>query len=341
MGDLTWLLVPLGWVLWGIVVGAIILFLWLALVPYPGETEEKPVPKTPWEDRVRMLLNKPEIVWYYKAPDGKLYGGQPRLDFVACDIFGRFIMIEVKSLPSSYKSFMPANLVPSVQQDALDRIAGTASGVAILAVGHDDILRLYSWGRIRGLPRVSLTGAGEEMPFWMGVWKGPAKWTQHNLHVILAKNWHPEPGPYSGLGPLAGVTIASIQNPPYSALPDPLLEITSPLILPPGMEPRRIATTQSGFEAMMKYAQASGSPMLKEMKKEIYDGLESTAPTKLGPLGPKPTPSQGATRPVLEPIQNPTVKRAKPVPPAPPPEKTSGEKRKEILKKANRQHHAR
>jgi hypothetical protein len=45
------------------------------------------------------------------------------------------------------------------------------------------------------------------------------------------------------------------------------------------------------------------------------------------------------TEPSACPIQNP--KRAKPVPPAPPPEKTSGEKRKEILKKANRQHHAR
>jgi hypothetical protein len=161
------------------------------------------VPKTPWEDRVRMLLNKPEIVWYYKAPDGKMYGGQPRIDFVACDIFGRFIMIEVKSLPSAAKSFVPNSLVPPVQQDALDMIAGTASGVAILAVGHEGILRLYSWGKIRGLPKVSLASAGEEKPFWMDVWKGPANWAQHNLHVILARTGTPEPGPYSGLGPLA------------------------------------------------------------------------------------------------------------------------------------------
>jgi hypothetical protein len=262
---------------------------------------DETMPKTPWEDRVRMLLNKPEIVWYYKAPDGKMYGGQPRLDFVACDIFGRFIMIEVKSLPSAAKTFDPNLLVPAVQQDALDKIAGTASGVAILAVGHEDILRLYSWGKIRGLTRISFGSAGEQMPFWMDVWKGPASWSQHNLHVILVKKWHPEPGPYSGLGPLTDVIPYSTWATPSSVLPVP--ESRS-LILPPGMKPRPIAPTRTGFDAMM-YATST-------------------------------------VRPTLEPIQNPVVKRAKPDPkPAPPPEKTSGEKRKEILKKANRQHHAR
>jgi hypothetical protein len=269
--------------------------------------EDEPVPKTPWEDRVRMLLNKPEIVWYYKAPDGKMYGGQPRIDFVACDIFGRFIMTEVKSLPNAAKSFDPNLLVPVVQRDALDKIAGTASGVAILAVGHEGILRLYSWSKIRGLTRVSLAGAGEEMPFWMDAWKGPANWAQHNLHVILAKKWHPEPGPYTGLGPLTQVSTASEWTKPYPSLTDPLPEIPSPIILPPGMELRRIASTRIGFEAMASAA--------------------------------------GVSVPTLEPVPDPMMdvlqKRTKPVPPAPPPEKTSGEKRKEILKKANRQHHAR
>jgi hypothetical protein len=166
------------------------------------------MPKTPWEDRVKMLLTKPEIVWYYKAPDGKMYGGQPRLDFVACDIFGRFIMIEVKSLIDASRSFLPKTLVPAVQRDALDKIAETASGVAILAVGHADILRLYNWRQIRERARISVEQA--EGTFWVGVWNGPANWAQHNLHVILAKHWHPEPGPYSGLGPLTYVNTASI-----------------------------------------------------------------------------------------------------------------------------------
>jgi hypothetical protein len=262
------------------------------------------MPKTPWEHRVRMLLNKPEIVWCYKAPDGKMYGGQPRIDFVACDIFGRFIMVEVKSLIDASRSFLPKILVPAVQRDALNKIAGTASGVAILAVGHKNVLRLYNWGHIRDLPHISVEGTESEGTFWVGVWNGPTNWAQQNLHVILVKNWQPEPGPYSGLGPLAYVSTASIWTPSYSAQPDPPPEITSPLILPPSYVAHQI-------------------------------------PTVLGALGPKPSPSQGATRPVLGPIQNPAVERAKPVPPAPPPEKTSGEKRKEILKQANRQHHAR
>jgi hypothetical protein len=294
------------------------------------------MPKTPWEDRVKMLLTKPEIVWYYKAPDGKMYGGQPRIDFVACDIFGRFIMIEVKSLPDAAKSFVPKNLVPPVQQDALDKIAGTASGVAILAVGHEGILRLYSWGKIRGLNKVSFGSDWADIPFWRDVWNGPANWAQHNLHVILAKHWQQEPGLYTGLGPLAHVSTASGWIASY---PEPPVPEVSPPILPPGIEPRPIASTRTSFEAMVKYAQQSGSPMMQEMRAEIYRKIGERASSGVV----EHVASQGATRsnPLLEPIQNSVVKRAKLVPPAPPPEKTSGEKRKEILKNANRQHHAR
>lgn len=333
MGDLWWLFLffigPLGFAA-GCFIAVLIVSAWFP----PLEKEDEPVPKTPWEDRVRMLLNKPEIVWYYKAPDGKMYGGQPRLDFVACDIFGRFIMIEVKSLPSGLSSFVPAKLVPTVQQDALDKISGTASGVAILAVGHEGILRLYSWSKIRGLTKVSLANAGEEKPFWMDVWKGPMNWATHNLHVILVKNWRPELGPYSGLGPLAHVSAASAWTSPYP--PQPVPE-SSPLILPPGMEPRRIASTPSVLETWVKAAQESGSPLLQEMKKEIYKKLEERERAAVA----EHATSQGTVRPnpSLEPIQNSGVKRAKSVPPAPPPEKTPGEKRKEILKKVNRQHH--
>jgi hypothetical protein len=273
--------------------------------------------KTPWEVRVKMLLNKPEIVWYYKAPDGKMYGGQPRIDFIASDIFGRFIMIEVKSVTHTAKTFSPRVIVPPVQQDALNKIAETASGVAILAVGHEDILRLYNWGAIRTQEHIPLDGSRTDGTFWTGIWNGPAKWAQYNLHVILVKQWKQEPGPYSGLGPLAYVNTASIWTPSYSAQPasmphpDPHGAMPGSLILPPGIEPRRIASTRTAFEAM---ASAAGAcvPTLES----IYP-----IPTELVPTPVKP--------------------KAKPVPPAPPPEKTSGEKRKEILKKANRQHHAR
>jgi hypothetical protein len=309
VGDLWWLAIltgPLGFGA-GCLIAVLIVSAWFP----PLAKEDESVPKTPWEDRVKMLLNKPEIVWYYKAPDGKMYGGQPRIDFIASDIFGRFIMIEVKSLPDAAKSFDPNLLVPTVQRDALDRIAGTASGVAILAVGHADILRLYNWGAIRERARISVEQA--EGTFWVSVWNGPAKWAQYNLHAILVKNWKQEPGPYSGLGPLAYVSTASIWTSSYSAPPasmphpDPYVAIAGPPILLSGMEPRPIGATKAGLEAMMSAA--------------------------------------GASVPTLEPVPDPMMdvlqKRTKPVPPAPPPEKTSGEKRKEILKKANRQHHAR
>jgi hypothetical protein len=225
-----------------------------------------------------------------------------------------------------------------VQQDALDKIAGTASGVAILAVGHEGILRLYNWGKIRGLP-VSLASRTGREPFWMDVWNGPAKLGAAQPACDPGEELALRTWTLLGAGSAGKCEFGQRVDSPYPALPDPLPEI-SPLILPPDMEPRRIASTQAGFEAMVKYAQASGSPLVQEMKKEIYEKLESMAPAGVAErVAAEHAAAQGVARPTLEPIQNSVVKRAKPVPPAPPPEKTSGEKRKEILKKANRQHH--
>jgi hypothetical protein len=195
--------------LWGGIFGLVIFLVWLLTAP----TKEEVTPvstKTPWEARVSMLLGVPEIHWYFKPPDGKLYGGKPRIDYIACDVLGRFIVIEVKSMPDRTKSFAPKVLVPPVQQEILNQVGLSANGIAILAVGHEDALYLYNWRKLVNLDRVPLDP--NDGPHFRHLdWNGPARWKAINLYVILQKHWRYEPGPYSGISlptPTLGVSPA-------------------------------------------------------------------------------------------------------------------------------------
>jgi hypothetical protein len=110
--------------------------------------------KSPWEARVGKLLDPalhPEIVYSFKPYDSSMYGGQPRLDWLACDRTGRFIGIEVKHLEARRRSINLEKDLTAGQINALSAISRSAVGVALLAVGREKTLYLFDWYKIRYL----------------------------------------------------------------------------------------------------------------------------------------------------------------------------------------------
>lgn len=105
--------------------------------------------KGAWESRVGLLLRNPaHFVWAYKPADSALYGGQPRIDWLACNRLGGFWMVEVKQLASNRKSINLLNDVSPGQRDALTAIATTTFGVSLLAVGQAETLYMFDWRKI-------------------------------------------------------------------------------------------------------------------------------------------------------------------------------------------------
>lgn len=105
--------------------------------------------KGPWESRVGMLLKQTEhFNRAIKVPDSALYGGQPRIDWIACDKAGRHWEVEVKQLPEDRQSINLRTEVSAGQREALTQVSRTTVGVALLAVGRGDTLYIFDWGRV-------------------------------------------------------------------------------------------------------------------------------------------------------------------------------------------------
>lgn len=105
--------------------------------------------KTPWESRVGMLLKQTDdFAWAFKPVDSKFYGGQTRLDWLACDQAGRFWMVEVKHIATDRKSINLRTDVSAGQRDALTSVSQTTVGIALLVVGRGDTLYLFDWSRV-------------------------------------------------------------------------------------------------------------------------------------------------------------------------------------------------
>lgn len=133
-----------------------------------------------WEPRVGKLLNDLYFVWSYKAPDSPRYGGQPRVDYIACDIYGTFWMVEVKQLAVDRKSINIQRELTAGQQSALEAIHDVC-GSALLAVGRGDTLYVFTWGRVKWLLEQlpdSLIPLEEATLILQ--WKGPKAWTMAN-----------------------------------------------------------------------------------------------------------------------------------------------------------------
>lgn len=145
--------------------------------------------KSHWESRVGMLLDPirhSQFTWSYKPPDSAMYGGQPRIDWLACDLIGRIWMVEVKLLPDDRQSLNLLREVSPGQRWCLDGVAASLSGVALLAVGHHDTLHWFDW-RLVGWqltpdvtsPLLPMATSLLSLP-----WKGPSSWT-HPLYTLL------------------------------------------------------------------------------------------------------------------------------------------------------------
>lgn len=144
------------------------------------------MPKTEWERRVGMLLDPEkhdDFVWSYKPHDSALYGGQPRLDWLACDRVGRFWVIEVKTAGKGRKSITLERELSPGQITALDAVAASKFGVALLAVGHETTLHVFDWRKIGWALRVaqasgSVTMIGFDQAAFSFLWTGPKSWTR-------------------------------------------------------------------------------------------------------------------------------------------------------------------
>ena len=144
--------------------------------------------KSPWEERVGMLLDPAKnvsFVWSFKPVDSMAYGGQPRIDWIACDLLGWHWLIEVKKLADFRKTFNLLNDISPGQRQTLDAVAESLYGVSLLAIGHGTTLYIFDWRDVAWL----LTPENADPPLLRMetallsyVWSGPKKW-QHRLYT--------------------------------------------------------------------------------------------------------------------------------------------------------------
>lgn len=190
--------------------------------------------KSAWESRVGSLLDPSahsEFVYSYKPYDSALYGGQPRIDWLACDRVGRFWIIEVKKLPDGRKSFDPKKLCSPGQIQALDAVAGSGVGVPLLAIGVDDLLYFFDWRKIQWLvqstPVPPQRWALETEYLLYFRWTGPKAWKTNNLYDLAQREWARRSAAASPLfTPMAGLTpqeISAGSLPPPPPLESPLI----------------------------------------------------------------------------------------------------------------------
>lgn len=162
--------------------------------------------KGPWESRVGKLLKHPDdFAWSYKPPDTKFYGGQTRIDWIACDRAGRFWLTEVKQLPTDRKSINLRTEVSAGQRDALLAVSQTTVGLALLMVGQGDILYIFDWERVLWQwkarndlnQRRPTEQRAEPLPSLLPLstaplaieWTGPTAWEQFRLLPEIERLW--------------------------------------------------------------------------------------------------------------------------------------------------------
>jgi hypothetical protein len=178
--------------------------------------------KTAWEARVGVLLDSryhPEFLYSFKPYDSPLYGGQPRIDWHAADMLGRYWMIEVKSLALGRKSFTLTDVTIG-QQQALDAIGKTLLGVPLLAIGQGKTLYLYGWRKVleyySGRSLLPLS----EAPITLD-WS-PKKWQSFNLHdAALDAEILPNPGLLAPFGTPGTTPITTTYGPAWLSDPVP------------------------------------------------------------------------------------------------------------------------
>jgi hypothetical protein len=146
--------------------------------------------KSPWESRVGKLLDPEtydEFLYSYKPVDG-LHGGQPKIDWFACDKTGRFWLIEVKWLAENRRSINLETDVTAGQREGLTAVASSEQGVALLAVGQGTTLSIFDWREViswstRNYPNPLLPIGGDLRTIRLR-WTGPKTWN-HPLYEYV------------------------------------------------------------------------------------------------------------------------------------------------------------
>jgi hypothetical protein len=174
-----------------------------------------------WEQRVGMLLDPakhPEFVYSFKPTDGGMYGGQPRIDWHACDITGRYWLVEVKQHPDEKHLFSLRTAVSPGQRDALDGVATSTIGIALLAVGCGDYLFVFDWRDIGWRWRSDVQPSQQKLGMVEAkiayLWKGPKSWMAYKIEAEFLRPGLLVPGPAAG-GPATPPT----STPPASSSP--------------------------------------------------------------------------------------------------------------------------
>lgn len=181
--------------------------------------------KSAWESRVGMLLDSekhPEFFYSYKPVDG-IHGGQPKIDWFACDKIGRFWMIEVKWLPTSRVSINLGTEVTAGQRDGLDAVAVSEMGVALLAVGQGACLFLFEWREVQlwQLDQIHRSKLGQDVnrllpldaAFMRLEWNGPKSWKNLNLFRIVGHLHFVQNGDPSATTPTEPVVLSPKPGP--------------------------------------------------------------------------------------------------------------------------------
>lgn len=158
--------------------------------------------KSDWENRVGMLLDphrSTDFVYSYKPIDG-MHGGQPKIDWHACDRLGRYWMIEVKWIPDNRRSINYISEITPGQRDGLSAISMSKHGVALLMVGQGKTLYLFDWHEVtmwvleeqhrQAMDPSPLQDQSLLLPFDVAFerypWSGPKSWTYRLLDTVEA-----------------------------------------------------------------------------------------------------------------------------------------------------------
>lgn len=239
------------------------------------------VVKTAWEQRVAWLLSPAlhptEFTYAFKPVDSAMYGGQPRIDFHAADIIGRFWGVEVKSLSPERKSFNLDKEISAGQVAALNDIRHSYFGVPILAIGQGRTLYVFNWRHIYSLvgsttPLLPLTLSSLQIE-----WRGPKSWKSFNLYQYAQERG------WLSMSPPSPLTV----SPAGSLLPS-AGTLPSPLLVPAVLTEAQRKMVEQAYQQQMGYQTQPSWAYPNTPQNPVISDLSST-PT---PEVPSPSTSK-------------------------------------------------
>jgi hypothetical protein len=238
--------------------------------------------KGPWEERVGWLLQPDEYPWKFKPPDSQFYGGQPRIDWLACDNRGRFWMIEVKQIAANRTIFNLDTEISAPQKAALSAVAN-AGGMALLAIGCGNELFIHDWGYVAWRFEASVD-QNKQHPEWLPLsepmtildvlpWMGKKIWKLQSLFPLVTDhNGHLAPPMGMRNRPSVGYSFEPTPFPSISKLAD-----STPT--PDQPEPKGLSGPSSSTQKDRPSSSESSPAGGESSSKTTRSGRSSTTPS--------------------------------------------------------------